>query len=70
MSISKVYKVINDVDENVYVGSTIAKLSKRMTDCRKNARNGDKSKFYQHMRDIGIEHFKIVCVREYTDISK
>ena len=22
------------------------------------------------MRDIGIEHFKIVCVREYTDISK
>ena len=70
MSISRVYKVINDIDEMVYVGSTIAKLSKRMTDHRKNARNGDKSKFYKHMRDIGIEHFKIVCVREYTDISK
>ena len=25
---------------------------------------------YQHIRHIGIECFKIVCIKEYTDITK
>ena len=41
-----------------------------MTEHRRRARRGETTKFYQHMRNIGIECFKIVCIKEYTDISK
>ena len=70
MSISTVYKIINDIDDKVYIGSTCSKISKRMTEHRRRARRGETTKFYQHMRNIGIECFKIVCIKEYTDISK
>ena len=70
MSISTVYKIINDIDDKVYIGSTTSKISKRITEHRRRARRGETTKFYQHMRNIGIECFKIVCIKEYTDISK
>jgi len=66
----KVYKIINDVDELIYIGSTSQKISHTMTDHRSCARTGKTGKLYNHMRDIGIEHFKILSIREYTDISK
>jgi len=70
MSISRVYKIINDVDELVYIGSTTQILSKRMVKHRDNAKRGQENKIYIHMRLIGIEHFKIFLVREYKNISK
>ena len=70
MSILTVYKIINDIDEKVYIGSTCSKISKRMTEHRRNAKEGRTSKLYQYMRALGVQHFKIVCIREYTDISK
>ena len=42
MSISTVYKLINDVDDKVYIGSTTSKISKRMTEHRKSARVREK----------------------------
>ena len=41
-----------------------------MTEHRKLALNGCERKLYNHMREIGAEHFKILGVREYKDISK
>ena len=41
-----------------------------MVNHRDSAKQGITSKIYTHMRDIGIEHFKILLVREYKDISK
>ena len=70
MSISRVYKIVNDIDELVYIGSTKQILCRRMTEHRKLALKGCERKLYIHMRDIGSEHFKIICVREYKDISK
>ena len=64
MSISTVYKIINDIDDKVCIGSTCSKISKRMTEHRRNAKEGRTSKLYQHMRAVGVQHFKIVCVRE------
>jgi len=59
----KVYKVINDVDDMVYIGSTTQKyLSQRMSNHRQCARLDNSSLMYQHMRRVGIEHFKIVFV--------
>ena len=70
MSISRVYKIINDVDELVYIGSTTQILCKRLSNHRDEAKSGNERKLYNHMRNIGIENFKILCVREYNDISK
>ncbi len=70
MSISRVYKIVNDVDNLVYIGSTRQILCKRMTNHRDRAVNGLETKLYKHMRENGFEHFKILCVREYKDISK
>ncbi len=70
MNISRVYKIVNDIDELVYIGSTIQLLSQRMTEHRKCSKRGKNMKLYCHMREIGVEHFKIILVKEYTDISK
>ena len=70
MSISRVYKIVNDIDELVYIGSTKQILCRRMTEHRKLALKGSNIKLYCHMRQVGAEHFKILCVREYKDISK
>ena len=71
MSISRVYKIINDVDELVYIGSTKCELSKRMAQHRRDMRKANRtSKLYGHMRANGVEHYKILLIKEYTDISK
>ena len=71
MSISRIYKIINDVDELVYIGSTTCELSKRMAQHRRDMRKAHKtSKLYDHMRANGVEHYKILLIKEYTDISK
>ena len=70
MSISRVYKIINDVDDLVYIGSTRQILCKRLTNHRHDAKSGNEAALYAHMRKIGTERFKILCIREYKDISK
>jgi hypothetical protein len=60
MSISRVYIIINDCDDLVYIGSTTQILCKRMSNRRDEAKRGrsGERKFYQHMRDVGLEHLK------------
>ena len=68
---SKIYKIVNDVDDMVYVGSTIQPLNERW---RKhiidyNHRNL-KSKFHQKIKQIGIDKFKIILISMYPCYSK
>jgi len=64
MKKGKIYQVVNDIDEKVYVGSTFQKkLSSRMGNHRGKAKKGRGSKFYQHMNTIGIEHFSIKLIK-------
>ncbi len=65
----KIYKIVNTVDENVYIGSTVNKLCKRMGDHRTNHLK-KQSKVYKHMQNIGIEHFKILLVKFFPCGSK
>lgn len=58
-----VYYIVNDVDDKVYVGSTVTTLWHRMSQHRADARKGEKSPLYDLMRQYGAEHFKIVLVR-------
>jgi len=67
----KIYKVINTVDDKIYIGSTVRRLCDRMGNHR-SAANGEirTSKFYKHIRNLGIEHFKIVLIEAIKCNSK
>ena len=59
---AKIYKILNDVDDDVYVGATCQPLCVRMVEHRR-ARNGT-FKLYKKMREVGVEHFYIELVKE------
>ena len=62
----KVYKIVNSIDEDVYIGATCQPLSKRMAWHRQHSTQEDKSKrkLYIKMAEHGIEHFSIVLIEE------
>ena len=62
---SKVYCINNDVDDEVYVGSTTQPLSKRMVKHRCDVKTRpNKMKVTQHMASLGIENFYIELLEE------
>jgi hypothetical protein len=66
----KIYKIINTVDDKLYIGSSIQKLHNRMNNHRTNASNSKKqSILYEHMRRLGVEHFKIILIKLYPCAS-
>jgi ribosomal protein S27AE len=59
----KIYKIVNDITPDVYIGSTTRKyLSQRMGQHRQSAIKHLESKFYKFMNELGIAHFKIVLI--------
>ena len=68
---SKIYKIVNTVDEEVYIGSTTQLyLSQRMTTHRDRANNQHPERLYKHMSKIGVEHFYIDLLEEYPCQTK
>jgi hypothetical protein len=67
----KVYKIINTVNEKIYVGSTqLQYLSKRMAHHRENCiKEPSCGKLYPEMIEFGIDKFKIVLLEKiiFTD---
>lgn len=61
-----VYKIVNDIDDKVYVGSTTTELWHRMSQHRADARKGCQAPLYDLMREYGVEHFRIVRVKTST----
>jgi hypothetical protein len=63
----KVYKLISDATDFVYVGSTTQNLlAKRLFEHKKCAKNEKRtSKVYKVMREIGIESFRIILVKDF-----
>ncbi len=60
----KLYKIVNGVNDEIYVGSTCRSLSMRMANHRASAKIHT-SKLYQSMTVIGVKHFKIVLLCEF-----
>lgn len=67
---SRIYKIVNDVSDDIYIGSTCQPLSKRMAEHRSKAKQHPNRKIYQKFNEIGVEHFKIVLIEEYKCINK
>lgn len=69
-ALGKIYKVVNDVNNIVYIGSTAQKmLSFRMRDHRMNSTLRD-SRFYTAMKEIGANHFSIVLICSHPCLTK
>jgi hypothetical protein len=61
----KVYKIVNMVDDEIYVGSTCYSLTKRMSMHKRDAQTSKMAKVHVKMRNIGIENFKIILIELY-----
>ena len=63
---AKIYQLVNDITDDVYIGSTCQPLSKRMAEHRTSMRSKRDShlKLYQKMLEIGVEHFNIYLIKE------
>jgi hypothetical protein len=69
MKYSKVYNIVNNVDDLIFIGSTVSSLGKRMCDHLWKTKQGKESKLYTHIQSLGAEHVKIVCIMTYADID-
>ena len=62
----KIYKVVNNLDSEIYVGSTTMDLDKRMIKHTCDAKQRPHlSKFYTYMNDTGIDNFEIELIEDY-----
>ena len=68
----KIYQILNNVNDDIYVGSTCQALSKRMYEHRSTCNNSydAKAKLYQLMREIGQDNFYIELIETYPCNSK
>ncbi|PSN56876.1 hypothetical protein C0J52_00657 [Blattella germanica] len=64
----RIYRIVNDVDDKVYVGSSKRQLKERMDQHKRASRQTKYAHIplYMHMNTIGIEHFKIELIEVMT----
>lgn len=69
---AKIYQIVNDIDNEIYVGSTTQALCKRMAKHRGEINTKAKShrKLYQHMKNKGVQHFRIELIKEFPCDNK
>ena len=66
----KVYKLCNNIDDLIYIGSTICTLSAHMALHHLHAKKNYNVNLYKHMNKLGIENFKIVLIEDYSCSNK
>ena len=67
----KIYKILNNIDDNVYIGSTCQSLSERMSKHRWSIKmNRHNGAFGDKVRELGIEQFYIELIEEYPCTSR
>ena len=66
----KVYKLVNNIDNLIYIGSTTCRLSTRMALHRLHAKKNYTTNLYKHMNKLGINNFKIILIEYCSCNSK
>lgn len=64
-----VYSLTNSIDSKWYLGSTRQKLGRRFSGHKQSAKKGANSPIYKHMREIGVDKWKItkLCSKPYIN---
>jgi len=65
----KIYKIVNSIDDKIYVGSTVTPLEVRFSDHRRST-NDLRSKLATHMNEKGTDSFSIMLLENYPCESK
>ena len=60
----KIYKVVNSINDDFYIGSTTVSLSRRMA-CHRQSAKVNTSTLYMKMREVGIKYFSIQLITYY-----
>jgi predicted GIY-YIG superfamily endonuclease len=70
--VGKIYKIVNDVNNRIYIGSTFSDLRKRLFEhkCFSKKVKYQSIKLYVAFTEIGFEHFDIKLVEEVKVKSK
>jgi hypothetical protein len=66
----KIYRLVNNVDDEFYVGSTCTTLTKRLSSHKAKIKKPNNQQVYKHLNNIGWEHVSIVLVEEYPCDNK
>ena len=66
----KIYKIVCDVSDFVYVGSTCQSLCKRWVEHKSRINKNYKRKFYEYVHTIGIEYFHIILIKYFPCNNK
>ena len=61
----KIYKLVNNSDEEVYVGSTTSRLSARKCWHRGDAAKYPERRVYAHLNEVGWDSVSIILVEEF-----
>ena len=61
----KIYKILNTIDDEIYVGSTIETLGQRMAKHRHSMKAKPQYKLYKHMHELDVENFYIELIENY-----
>lgn len=72
-SSGKIYKIINSIDKQVFIGTTVKPHLNSVISTYKYAatnRPNKTSRLFQHMRAIGVDKFSILLIKEYQSITK
>ena len=66
----KIYKLVNSVNDMIYIGSTIEPLHRRWVSHLTDYKRRPNNKLYKKIHEIGIENFKIILISIYPCKSK
>ena len=66
---SKIYKLVNDVDDKIYVGSSCLPLSKRLYSHKQQAKHKP-APVHHHLNSIGWEHVRIILIESVNVNTK
>lgn len=66
----KIYRLVNDVDDELYIGSTCLPLHKRLYNHKMEARGEKPKTVHKHLNQIGWDTVKIVLVELYPCNNK
>ena len=61
----KIYKILNNIDDEIYVGSTTETLGQRMARHRQDMKRRAHYTLYKHIHELDVENFYIELIENY-----
>ena len=65
-----IYKIVNSVNDHIYVGAACMPLAKRMSEHRTRSKTNTDLDLYKAMNELGLQHFRIILVEQYPCENK